>query len=228
MLILSNIVSKMSGSLNGITGAHNKGGMYLRSRSSPINPNTSAQQTIRNGVKLYSARWGNVLSAAERDAWEVYAQNQPLTNKIGESRQIPPLSHYIRSNVPRAQVGLATVDAAPTQFTLPAFNDPSFAIVGSTGAISVTFDDTDDWANEDDAGLMVYVSRPQSPGVNFFKGPYQFAGVVLGDAVTAPTSPAAQTSPFLGATGNKYFFKVRITTEDGRLSSPRYYSAIAT
>jgi len=228
MLILSPVLSKISGSLAGITGAHNKAGMYLRQRSSPINPNTSFQQDIRNAVKLLSANWSNVLTAAERDAWEVYAQNQPLTNKLGESKQIPPLAHYVRSNVSRLQAGLPVVDAAPTVFTLPTFTDPSFAIVGSTGAITTTFTNTDDWANEDDAGMLLYISRPQSVGINFFKGPYRFVDHIEGDAITPPTSPSVDTSPFLGATGNKYFFRARVTMEDGRLSSDRFYTATAT
>ena len=227
MLILSPIVSKWSGSLAGIVGSHNKGGMYLRQRSTPINPNTSFQQAIRNAVKLFTADWTDVLTSVQRDAWEVYAQNQPLTNTLGESRQIPPLAHYVRSNVSRDQAGLTRVDDAPVLFTLPTFTDPSFAVTGSTGAVSVTFDDADDWANEDGGALLLYGSRPQSAGINFFNGPYRFLDVIEGDAITPPTSPFAATSPFLGTTGSKYFFFVRVSRADGRLSSERFYFDIA-
>lgn len=230
MLIVSPVLSKVSGSVAGLVGSHNKGGMYFRQRSTPTNPNTSFQQVVRNAVKLYASRWSNTLTAAQRTAWGVYAQNQPLTNKLGESKNVPPLSQYQRSNVPRAQAGLTTVDAGPTNYTLPTFTDPSFTIVGTTGVVAVTFSNTagtNDWAREVGGAMLVYISRPQSVGINFFKGPYRFMDKIAG-AVVPPTSPAAMTSPFLGATGSQFFFRVRITRADGRLSADRFYSAIAT
>ena len=228
MLILSNVLSKVSGSLAGITGAHNRGGMYLRARSTPVNPNTAFQQAVRNFVSSVSSDWSNVLTQVQRDAWDVYVQNQLFLNKLGEAKSIPPMSAYIKTQVPRLQAGLVQVNDGPVIFTLPPFTDPSFAIVGSTGAIDVTFDNTDDWANEDDAAMLIYCSRPQSVGVNFFKGPYRFVDAIEGDALVPPTSPAAMTTVFLGGTGSKYFFRVRVTTADGRLSGDRFFSAIAT
>lgn len=230
MLIVSPVMSKVSGSLAGITGAHNKGGIYFRQRSTPTNPNTAYQQAVRNGVKLLASNWSNTLTAAQRNAWSVYAVNQPLTNKLGESKSVPPLSQYQRSNVPRLQAGVAIVNAAPTTFTLPTFTDPSFAIIGATGVVTVTFTNaaaTDAWAREVGGAMVVYISRPQSVGINFFKGPYRFMDKISG-AVVPPTSPATMNSPFLGATGNQYFFRVRIMRADGRLSAERFYSAVAT
>lgn len=228
MLILSNILSKASGSLAGITAAHNKGGMYFRQRSSPTNPNTSFQAAVRNSLKSLASDWSNILTAAQRDSWDVYTQNQLFVNKLGEAKSIPPLAAYQKCNVPRLQAGLAQVDDAPVVFTLPPFTDPAPAIVGSSGVTSITFDNTDDWANEDDAAMLIYCSRPQSVGINFFNGPYRLAQQILGDSVTPPTSPAAGATTFLGATGSKYFFRVTVTRADGRLATPRFYSAIAT
>lgn len=65
--------------------------------------------------------------------------------------------------------------------------------------------------------MLLYFSRPQSVGINFFKGPYRF-GFRVNGAATPPTSPATGTIPFVGAAGSQVFFLARATNADGRLS----------
>lgn len=219
MKIKSALVTQVSGSVGGLTGSHNQGGMYFRARSVPINPSTAQQLSVRNALTVLTSAWNNTLTTAQRAAWETYNQNVPILDRLGEPRFIGAIAHYIRSNVPRIQAGFARVDDAPTVFNLGDFTEPSAA--GNAGTpydVDVTFTDSDAWANEDDAAMLVYLSREQNPGINFFKGPYQFAGSIDGNGTTPPTSPATITSPFNGATDNAVFGQVRVTRADGRLS----------
>lgn len=225
MLILSNLLSKSSGSLNGLVGSHNKGGMYLRQRSTPTNPATSFQQAVRNSVRDLTSRWNSTLTQAQRTSWYTYAANVALINRLGEAKNIPGLSMYTRCNVPRLQAGRTRIDDAPTNFSLGTFTDPTFAVVAATGIVTITFTNTDSWASTGGA-LLVWASRPQQPTIVFFKGPFRFLNSINGAAVP-PTSPATATSPFTIGVGNRLFFRVRATQPDGRLSSDRFYSAVA-
>ena len=211
--------SQLSGSVGGITASHNAGGSYFRQRATPTNPNSVFQQAVRNAMNALSARWVDTLTQAQRDAWQTYADNVTLVNRVGDAINVPALSMYNRSNVSRLQTGEPRQDAAPTIFNLGALTDPTFAIDQPAGEVDVTFDNTDDWANEDDSALLVYASAPQNTSIEYFKGPYRFAGKVQGDAVTAPTSPAAIALPFPVAVGQRVFFQVRVTRADGRLST---------
>ena len=67
--------------------------------------------------------------------------------------------------------------------------------------------------------MFIYVSKPQSPAVNFFKGPFLLGNKILGDGSTAPTSPFAFTPSPAIVTPNNYFFRVNVSNADGRLSS---------
>lgn len=219
MKFKSQVYTQVSGSVGGLTYAHNKGGMYTRGRSIPTNPKTLQQQAVRNGLQLTSNAWSATLTSAQRDAWNTYAFNVPMVDSLGESRKVSGNAMYNRSNVIRIQAGLTSVAAGPTTFTLATLTNPTVSGVASTGVLTVGFTNTDTWATAVGGALLVYVSRPQSVGVTFFKGPYRYAGRVNG-AVVPPTSPStAITSPFALAAGQRVFVRILATNADGRLSA---------
>lgn len=226
MKFLSPVYSAASGAVAGLVYAHNAGGLYTRARAVPTNPRSAPQTAVRNALSGLASAWSNTLTAAQRAAWNVYAQNVPLIGPLGTSRKVSGLAHFIRSNTPRLQAGLAEVPSGPTNFTLAAFTNPTITVSHTSPQFSVAFTNTDAWAIAAGGALLVYSSRPQSAGINFFAGPYQFAGKVAG-AGTAPTSPMTIVSPFALVAGQQVFFRVEATNPDGRLSSAFRFSGIA-
>lgn len=223
------IGTDLSGSVGGITASRNRGGAYFRNRGIPIQPNSPEQQAIKAAMSQTVARWNNSLTTIQRDGWNVYAFNVPLIDPLGEPRNVGGLGMYNRSNIPRIQNGLAIVDDAPTTFNLGDFTAPSIdSIDAAADTIDLSFTVADDWANEDDAAMFVYISRPQSEGKNFFKGPYRLAAQILGDLALPPTSPATINLPFPVAAGNKVFIRVRVARADARLSSDFRDFAVAS
>lgn len=227
MLFKSALVTQASGSIGGMTASHNAGGMYMRARTIPTDPATAQQIKIRNYVAVLANKWSSALSDAQRAAWAVYAANVPLLNPLGDQTYKSGINMYTRGNVARLQAGFARVDDAPTVYNLGDFTDPTVGFDATADEIDVTFTDTDDWANEDDAAMLVWASRPQNRTINFFKGPYQFAGSIDGDSVTPPTSPAAISAPFVAAAGQKIFVIIKVVRADGRVSYGFRASAIA-
>lgn len=220
MKFKSQVYASVSGSVGGLTYSHNQGGMYCRARAVPTNPNTSFQQTLRNAMGQLTTRWGQTLTQTQRDAWAVFATNVPVVDSLGESRTIPPLSWYLKANSLRVQSGLSVIDAAPTIFELATLTIPVLTATAAAATASLAYTNTDAWANEVGGALLVYASRPQNAGIQFFNGPYRYAGRVNG-AATPPTSPATITLPFVtGPALSKLFMKVVAVRADGRPSSP--------
>lgn len=218
MKFKSAIFTQVSGSTGGATFAHNSGGLYMRSRTIPTNPNSPQQQTVRTAMGELSNQWNDTLTQAQRDAWNLYAINVPLTDVLGGTHLTSGIAMYVRSNVPRIQAGLGTLDAAPTIFNLGAFSEPTYTVTApSTG--SLAFVGSDDWVSEDNAAMLLYASRPQNPSIEFFKGPYRFAGLVAGEVASPPTSPESIGTPFVTVAGQKLFYRVRVSRGDGRLSA---------
>lgn len=228
MKIKSGLVTQASGSLGGFTASHNRGGLYLRARATPVNPNSPQQQEIRGFFAQLASLWLNVLTGVQREAWDLYALNVLLPDRLGEARNVGGLAMYIRSNVPRLQAALPRVDDAPTIFNLgdyfpPSIGDPSEA----TQLIVVAFAALDEWVNEDDAAMLIYTARAQNQSINYFKGPYRLAGTILGDLALPPTSPADIPAAFPFEIDHKVFVRINVTRVDGRLGSEFFLGRIA-
>lgn len=226
MIFTGTIIAAASGSVGGLTFSRNRGGAYIRVRAVPIDPGSAEQIVVRNALTTLVTRWGDVLTPAQRDLWDIYATNVPVTNPLGNEIFLTGINHYTRSNVTRIQTGVGIVDDAPTVFNLGSFTPPTINIAPPL-ALSTAFDNTDAWANEVGGFMFVYGSRPQAPTINFFKGPYRFADTVIGDLTTPPTSPQIGTLPFAFATAQQGFFFSRVGRADGRLSSLLRTSATA-
>jgi hypothetical protein len=220
MKFKSQLVTQVSGSIGGTTFAHNRGGMYQRARSIPTDPNSPLQQTVRSIFGSLAILWQTTLSSAQRDAWDTYGANVPVLDAFGDQIFLTGFNHYIRSNTPRVQAATARVDDGPTAFNLGQFTNPAFSYDSTASEVDTTFTDTDAWANEDDAHAILYASRQQSDTINFFKGPYRLMSTINGDAITPPTSPAADAAPFPCAVGNRCFVRWQVSRADGRLSLP--------
>jgi hypothetical protein len=215
----SNIITQASGSVGGSTFAHNQGGLYIRARSIPTNPSTAQQQAVRNALTALTGSWTSALTQAQRDAWTTYATNVPIIGTLGDSRKISGLSMYVRCNVPRLQAGVSRIDTAPTTFTLGTLTNPTVTASATSPQLSIAFTNTDAWATAAGGYMLVYASRGQSAGINFFKGPYQYAGKITG-ASTPPTTPKTIVTPFALTAGQKVFIQAVATLADGRLTAP--------
>jgi hypothetical protein len=217
----SQIITQASGSIGGTTFSHNRGGMYMRSRATPTNPNSPQQQAVRSAVASLVSAWNNVLTAPQRAVWDAYAENTPVLNKLGEPINVGGLAMYIRANVPALQAGLARNDDGPTIFNTGEYTEPVIGTISEAGqTMSLAFTEADDWVSEDGAAMLVLASRGQNASINYFKGPYRYAGKVEGDSGAPPATPASIDLPFAVVEGQKVFFQVRVIRADGRLSAP--------
>lgn len=214
-------VAEMRGSIGGTVFSRNRYGAIARNRTKPVDPGTSFQLEVRALMGQVRAAFFQTLTDAQRAAWNQYANNVSMPNKLGEPINLTGYNMYCRSNIPILQAGGTRVDDGPTDFSLPE-QDGSVVVTttAATKAVSVAYDDTALWCDEDGGLMLVYESAPQNPGVNYFKGPFRYLGVIEGDSATPPSSPEAFTSAFEMAAGQKQFYQFRIVRADGRLSEP--------
>lgn len=214
-------IIQMSGSIAGNTFARNRYGNYARARTKPVNPNTARQVAIRAAVAFLADRWAQTLTALQRTAWNLYADNVNMKNKLGETIHLSGFNHYIRSNTILKQVGETVVDDGPVIFELPA-QDPTYAITASEAAqeIEHTFDIDMDWATEDGALMFLFQGQPQNAQRNFFAGPWRWEAFVRGVAPGPNASPATRAVVFAVTEGQKLWTYARISRADGRLSEP--------
>lgn len=222
MLIKSALIASGSGSVGGLTLSRNSAGMYFRARTIPVNPATAQQVEIRTILGNLAAAW-QTLTVAQRTAWTTYATNVPIVGKLGDPLTLTGQQMYIRCNSARVQAGLDRVDAGPTTYSMDSLSPVVVECTGGSPTYTVAFNDEDEWVSEDSAALLIYGSRQFAPTVNFFKGPYRFAGGIDGDSVTAPTSPDTSISvPFVYTADNHVAFRALSIRADGRISPVQF------
>lgn len=212
-------VLAMSGSVGGQVHSRNRFGNYIRARTTPVNPSSSRQQFMRAITGFLAPGWGGNLTQILRDAWEVYADAITFTNKLGEQVKLTGFNHYMRTNSFALQNSSPVLFAAPTILTLAPQDALFAAVVDEAGQeISVTFDDTMDWVDQDNGMMGVYMSTPVGAGRKFIGGPWRLAGTINGDSTTPPTTPTVLSVPFPVAQNQIVEVRARILEEDGRLS----------
>ena len=219
LIQLGPAVADIRGSIGGTVFSRNRFGNHIRARITPVNPQSTRQNLVRSIIQLLAQAWSTVLTQPQRDAWEVYASNIVRQNALGAQIFLTGFNHYIRSNSPILQALGTRVDAGPTTLTLPPGDPQMIGTVDEAGQqISVAFDDTLDWADQDEGKMLLFMSQPKRAGTNFIGGPFRFAGSIDGDSTTPPTSPTVLTVPFPVAENQVIVVRGRISEEDGRLS----------
>lgn len=214
-------IAQISGKVGGVVFARNRTGNYMRNKTMPVNPRSALQVDLRTNLSSLTELWHTGLDAAKRIAWDSYAASITLKNRLGEDIHVTGFNMFVRTNSLRLQAGLLVIDDGPTSIALPA-QDPGFTIDPTSGdqKLNITFTESAPWALSATSALMLFMGRPQLATRNFFNGPWQYAGKVLGVASTGAQSPAAIDAPFTLIDGQKVWCYARILDVDGSVSEP--------
>lgn len=226
MLIKTGIaVSDMSGSSGGITAGRNRFGLYLRSRTTPVNPNTDRQTQARSIMAFLAEYWREApMDDAKRLSWATYAASFNWNNRLGEAVNLTGFNAFCMCGAAKIHAGGSHEADGPAALGLPA-QDPAFQVTISAAAqkLAITFNDGFDWCDEDFGFLLVQMHQPQSPSRNFFGGPYRTAGSIPGSVAAPAASPDATIDvPYTAVEGQKTVCRARVIRADSRCSTHFY------
>lgn len=240
-LIKSQLITQASGSIGGLTFSRAAGGLYIRARAIPTNPNTTLQSIARNAFSDLVAAWTETLTTAQREAWDLYASNVAQANPLGTPFFQSGQNAFVQCNTTRligAHPSFTPLTGLPLATPVGdyiATGPQVYDRGGDVGSLSLTnadaalnqltiaYDDTKPWANEDDAALVFWMSKPRNPSRKFFRGPWRLLAAVLGDSETPPTSPLTATvaAPSFDLPADVTVrVKAAIIRADGRYSLP--------
>jgi hypothetical protein len=234
------MIGGMSGSLGGLVASHNKGGTYLRRRSVPTDPGSTAQTQVRNALGALAQDWTAVLSPSQRAGWDTYAAGVSWVDSLGQTIQLSGINMFIRSNAPRLQAdavgadvnggSLGRIDDAPALQELGIAPQVTADSLSHATGPPVTIGLTVDYSNDADYAatdfLLLYVSPPMNPSIKFFKGPYFLMWAEAGDegSVLADLFSSGAVGRYESrfgpiVTGQAVHWQMRAAMADGRLSS---------
>lgn len=217
-ILTTAIVADIRNKLNGSVFSKNRYGSYVRTKVTPVNPQSSAQQNVRNRLATNSQAWRG-LTESQRQAWIDAAANFPFTDIFGNSKILSGNSLYVKLNNNLAVTATAAISDPPLPVAVPPLS--LGAIVSSAGASSLTvaFLDTPVPAG---FSMVIQTTGNVGAGKSFVKNLFRQTTVVA----AAGTSPANIASAFIalhGAPieGQKIFIRAfLVSTDTGQAGIP--------
>jgi hypothetical protein len=101
-----------SGKIGGQVASRNRAGAYLRTKSTPINPQTASQSAVRSRLASISQSWRD-LTAAQRAAWNGSVSNFQKTDVFGDLRNPTGFNLYQRLNNNLVTIGKTEIQVPP-------------------------------------------------------------------------------------------------------------------
>ncbi len=193
------LIEPRSGSYQGLTSSRNRFGQYVRTRATPVNPNTTTQATVRARQSNNAAAW-RVLTDAQRAGWASLGSSMVRTDSLGQSYNLTGFQAYCSVNNLNLAAGNSVVAAAP------ALTDPgtllSITLTLSSVAFSVAYTATPLGAG---VRAFFFASPQRSAGRNF-ESDYRLISVTAAAAASPANILTAYTAKF-GApvTGGRIF-----------------------
>jgi hypothetical protein len=220
------IVVAGSGKIGGHVAARNRAGAYMRTKVTPVNPNTSFQAAVRNVLSALSTGWG-ALTPGQRTEWNGAVDSFKSTDVFGDIKRPSGFNLYVALNTNLLKIGEAAISVPPLPQNLPVIETGVLAAANG-GAMTVTF--TNDPVITD-SEIEVFATPAVSPGKSFIKSELRFIGLMPAIAAHVTTLTTLYNAKFgaIGATGEKVFVSLKqVSKTSGQAGIPVQYSAIIT
>lgn len=193
-----------SGSYQGLTSSRNRFGQYVRTRATPVNPNSVPQSAVRARLSNNAAAWRG-LTDVQREGWASLGLSMSRTDSLGQTYTLTGFQAYCSVNNNNAAAGNALVSAAP------ALTDPGTLLTSTitltAAAFSIAYTATPLSAG---VRLFSYASPQRSAGRNF-EADYRLIAVTAAAAASPHNIFTAYTAR-LGTpvVGNKVFIALTL------------------
>lgn len=205
------------GKLGGQVFSKNRSGAIVRTKVSPVNPQSVSQSRVRNIFGSLSSAWRN-LAEVDRLAWIAQATTTVKTNIFGDNYNTTGKNLFVSLNSNLGTCGLPAIltpaEPQPTGYVDQL--EGVYDIAGEEFSITRVLNDVP-------AGsyLVFEATAPSSAGIYNFKGKYKVFLVVLASATVTPELYYNAYNEKFGnpAEGQKIGFRVKIVTPAGNAST---------
>lgn len=204
------------GKLGGQVFSKNRAGAYVRTKVTPVNPQTAAQSRVRSNLALFSGLW-NGLSEAERQSFNSSVEAWQTTDIFGDIKKPSGKNLYTKLNLNLRNSGQAPVTTAPDKVEIPVFLDTSATLSATADSITI-------------AGLFpgslgryqIEATPPLNQGVSFAKNRFRVIEYVNQETGTTADVYNSYVAKFgEPASGDNIQFRIKFIAANGQ-AGPAY------
>ena len=211
-----------SGKLGGQVFSKNRGGAYIRTKSTPLNPQTTAQMAIRGIFASISSAWSG-LTEASRQSFNNLVSSYARTDIFGDLRNPSGKNLFQRLNQNLVISGQAQITECGQPQEVPFANLTGVTIENGATEINLSYA-----GDVTGSKVVVWATPPLSAGTSFVKNKLRQIAVLNG-AVGVPTDVAAAYIAKFGAfqEDSNIYFGVRVINSNGQASPLETIKAVS-
>lgn len=203
-----------SGKLNGWVASKNRGGSYMRTKVTPLNPSTSAQQNARGILGSLSTQWSQ-LTEAQRLSFNNAVGDFARTDIFGDIRNPSGINLFVKLNTNLINTGQPQITSAPAkeEILFSPIDAITMDVSGQTGTIQLLN------SLNDGAEVLVFATPTLTNGTSFVKNRLRLlsANTIGDDVIDFGASYVAKFGAF--ALGANIVVGFRIISATGQAST---------
>jgi len=218
------VVTEARGKLGGHVFTKGRAGGVLRTKVTPVNPQSTAQLGVRNRFSTYSQGWKS-LTAAQRAAWNAAVSGFQGTNIFGDIVSPSGFNLYQKLNNNLTTCSQSAITTPPTPAAVGEVVTSSLTASEGTEALSLVLAA----AVPVNTSVKVFATPQMSAGRSYVKSDYRLISVLAAEATTPVNLLAAYNTKFgtIDQVGAKIFVKtVAVNNTTGQEGTPSEVSDI--
>jgi len=157
------------GKINGFVASKNRAGSYLRTKVTPVNPQSASQQAGRAIITNLSQAWRG-LTQPQRDSWIAAVNDWQHTDIFGDLKTPSGFNLYMQQNGKLSKADAGVIASAPTPVDVDPLTNFTVALDNSGDTIVATFAATPVPANHK---LIIDSTGPVPAGISFVKNKWR-------------------------------------------------------
>lgn len=178
------------GKLGGHVFSKNRSGAYVRTKVTPVNPQTSAQSAVRSVLAVISAGWSS-LTVEQRQSFNSAVEDWQTTDIFGDLKKPTGKNLYTKLNLNLSASGQSLISSAPDKQEFLALENASFTINSTTNIF--TFNS---FPPLSDAVYVLEFTPQLSQGTTFAKNRFRKIYVAMDISANAPSIQSAYEARF--------------------------------
>lgn len=203
------------GKLGGQVFSKNRAGAYVRTKVTPVNPRTAAQQLSRSILGTLSASWSG-LTEVQRRAWNNAVEDWQRTDVFGDLRKPTGKNLFTGLNKELLQSDQPQILNPPAKVVVPELTISG--VTGSEGDQDLTVSTIGDTTG---AILQIRATPELSAGTTFIDDKLRVIDYVTGGVNVNPDVSNAYIDKFGNFTlGANIWVEVKVVMPNGQTSVP--------
>lgn len=190
--------------------AKNRSGNYMRTKVTPVNPQTSYQQAQRAALGTLSSSWSG-LTDAQRSAWNSAVGDFQKTDIFGDLKSPSGKNLFTALNRNLLNSGAAIINTPPAPDTIPnvTIDSAEYSTGGTTLNIATDGTATGDY-------VQIWGTPPMSAGTSFVKNRLRLLETVAGGADATIDANDSYVARFgIPPTGANFYVGIRVINAGG-------------